>query len=131
MARITVEDCFNSLGSKFELSVLASYRAQEISKGAVSEIDRRNDTNTVVALREIASEHIDVTTLRHAYVKSLQLYIANNDVITEVKSDALEEEIQTDAKDLIEREFISLDEEDDDASIEDLEVDASDYTEEE
>ena len=131
MARITVEDCFKNLGNKFELSVLSSYRAQEISKGAVVEIERRNDTNPVVALREIASEHIDVVKLRQAYIQNLQLYIANNDVMTEETLDKLEEEMHGDAKDtLIEREFISLDEEDN-TPIEDLEVDSTDYSEEE
>jgi DNA-directed RNA polymerase subunit omega len=130
MARITVEDCLKKLPNKFELSVLASYRAKEISKGAAIQIERNNDKNSVISLREIASEHINANKLKQAYIQSLQLHIASNDVPTE-DVDKSEKKLHIDAKDdivsdeLMEREFISLDEDEEVFSeIEDLEIDS-------
>jgi len=130
MARITVEDCFKKLKNKFELAILSSYRAKEISKGAETEIGRRNDKNSVIALREIASEHTDVPKLRQAYVRSLQLCIVNDDVAEEenkkvdekTQNDELQDALSS-SDDLIESEFISVDGEED-SSIEGLEIDA-------
>jgi DNA-directed RNA polymerase subunit omega len=127
MARITVEDCFKKLGNKFELSVLASYRAKEISKGAATEIERNNDKNSVLALREIASEHINVTNLRQAYVQSLQLYIPSNDVeskVTEQEAKAAAKDDVVPSDELIEREFISVDD-GENSTLEDLEIDSA------
>jgi DNA-directed RNA polymerase subunit omega len=126
MARITVEDCFKKLGNKFELSVLASYRAKEISKGAATEIERNNDKNSVLALREIASEHVDISKLRHAYLQSLQLYIPSNDVeskVTEQEAKAAAKDDAIPSEDLIEREFISVDD-GENSTLEDLEIDS-------
>ena len=125
MARITVEDCFKKLGNKFELSILASYRAKEISKGAAIEIKRNNDKNSVVSLREIANEYVDISQLRQAYVQSLQLYVPSNDVVTENSDIETQNNVKEDlspSDELIESEFISLDEEED-SLIEDLEID--------
>ena len=130
MARITTEDCFKKLNNKFELSILSSYRAKEISKGAPTEVGRRNDKNSVIALREIASEHVSIPKLRRAYIQSLQLCIPSNDVAEE-DSKKLDEKTQDDeskenlppSDELIESEFISVDEEDS-CSIEDLEIDS-------
>ena len=56
MARVTVEDCIDKVDNRFELVLLASHRARLISQGASITIDRDNDKNPVVALREIADE---------------------------------------------------------------------------
>ena len=56
MARVTVEDCIDKVDNRFELVLLASHRARMISPGAPITIDRDNDKNPVVALREIADE---------------------------------------------------------------------------
>ena len=56
MARVTVEDCVDKVPNRFELVMLASHRAREISAGASLTVDRDNDKNPVVALREIADE---------------------------------------------------------------------------
>jgi len=123
MARITVEDCFKKLGNKFELSILASYRAKEISRGAPIDIERDNDKNAVISLREIASEHINVSKLRQAYTQSLQLYVPSSDVASEDDHDDDAREASSSSDELIESEFISFDEEDN-SSTEDLEIDS-------
>ncbi len=56
MARVTVEDCIDKVDNRFELVLLASHRARQISSGSLITIDRDNDKNPVVALREIADE---------------------------------------------------------------------------
>ena len=56
MARVTVEDCIDKVDNRFELVLLASHRARQISQGAQITVDRDNDKNPVVALREIADE---------------------------------------------------------------------------
>ena len=56
MARVTVEDCIDKVDNRFELVLLAGHRARQISQGAPITVDRDNDKNPVVALREIADE---------------------------------------------------------------------------
>ena len=56
MARVTVEDCVDKIPNRFDLVMLASHRAREISSGSAITVDRDNDKNPVVALREIADE---------------------------------------------------------------------------
>src|SRR5690606_23912735 len=56
MARVTVEDCIDKVENRFDLVLLASHRARQISQGAPITVDRDNDKNPVVALREIADE---------------------------------------------------------------------------
>jgi DNA-directed RNA polymerase subunit omega len=58
MARVTVEDCIDKVENRFELVLLASHRARMISSGAPLTVDRDNDKNPVVALREIADETV-------------------------------------------------------------------------
>mgnify|MGYP000887906359 CR=1 FL=1 len=75
MARVTVEDCVDKVDSRFELVLLAGNRAREISSGAPLTVDRDNDKNPVVALREIADETVAVDDLRDAVVKGLQKWV--------------------------------------------------------
>lgn len=75
MARVTVEDCIDKLPNRFELVLLASHRARMISQGTPLTIDRDNDKNPVVALREIAEETIDRDDLREDYVHSMQKHV--------------------------------------------------------
>ena len=58
MARVTVEDCIDKVENRFELVLLAGHRARQISQGAAITIDRDNDKNPVVALREIADQKV-------------------------------------------------------------------------
>ncbi len=59
MARITVEDCIERVGNRFELVLLATKRARQITRGATPLVDIENDKPTVIALREIAEGKID------------------------------------------------------------------------
>ena len=72
MARVTVEDCIEKIPNRFDLVIAAAQRSREISNGMPIEIDRDNDKNPVVALREIADETIDIDRVEETLVKSLQ-----------------------------------------------------------
>lgn len=75
MARVTVEDCVDKVENRFELVLLASHRARMISSGAPLTIDRDNDKNPVVALREIADTTIQPDDLKEDLIHSLQKYV--------------------------------------------------------
>ena len=72
MARVTVEDCVTIIPNRFELVMLAAQRGREIASGAALTVDRDNDKNPVVALREIAALTVDAEILRENLVKSMQ-----------------------------------------------------------
>ena len=73
MARVTVEDCTKNVDSLFDLVLLASHRAKVLNSGNEAFVPIDNDKSTVVALREIADEKVDVTTLKEDIIKSYQL----------------------------------------------------------
>jgi len=75
MARVTVEDCIDKVENRFDLVLLASHRARMISSGAPMTVDRDNDKNPVVALREIAEKTISPDDLKEELVHSLQKYV--------------------------------------------------------
>jgi DNA-directed RNA polymerase subunit omega len=75
MARVTVEDCVDKVPNRFDLVLLAAHRARELSSGSAITIDRDNDKNPVVALREIADETIPVEDLREHAIAALQRQI--------------------------------------------------------
>lgn len=72
MARVTVEDCVERIPNRFELVMLAAHRAREVAAGAALQVDRDNDKNPVVALREIAEVDNEAERLRNSLVHSLQ-----------------------------------------------------------
>jgi DNA-directed RNA polymerase subunit omega len=73
MARVTVEDCTKNVDSLFDLVLLASHRAKVLNAGNEANISIDNDKNTVVALREIADEKINVDEVKEDIIKSYQL----------------------------------------------------------
>ncbi len=75
MARVTVEDCIDKVENRFELVLLASHRARQISSGGQITIDRDNDKNPVVALREIADETLSPEDLKEDLIHSLQKHV--------------------------------------------------------
>ena len=75
MARVTVEDCVDKVENRFELVLLASHRARQISQGQPITIDRDNDKNPVVALREIADETLSPGDLKEDLIHSLQKHV--------------------------------------------------------
>jgi DNA-directed RNA polymerase subunit omega len=75
MARVTVEDCIDKVDNRFDLVLLASHRGRMISSGAAITVERDNDKNPVVALREIADTTISPEDLREDLIHSLQKYV--------------------------------------------------------
>jgi DNA-directed RNA polymerase subunit omega len=71
MARVTVEDCVQKVPNRFELVLLAAQRARNLSRGEELTVDRDNDKNPVIALREIAEETVDLTRIEHDLIRSL------------------------------------------------------------
>ena len=79
MARVTVEDCIKSVKNRFELVMVASQRARSLSSGSELTVDRDNDKNPVVALREIAEDKLDLEKIEGSLVRSLQKHIASEE----------------------------------------------------
>ena len=75
MARVTVEDCVDKVPNRFELVMLAAHRAREISAGSAVTVDRDNDKNPVVSLREIADETQTADDLRERMIEANQTQI--------------------------------------------------------
>jgi DNA-directed RNA polymerase subunit omega len=75
MARVTVEDCVDKVENRFDLVLLASHRARMISSGAAITLDRDNDKNPVVALREIAESRFAPEDMKEDLIHSLQKHV--------------------------------------------------------
>ncbi len=75
MARVTVEDCVTRVPNRFELVMLAAQRGRNISAGAPLTLDRDNDKNAVVALREIAEAKVDLMELENSLIRGLQTMV--------------------------------------------------------
>ena len=91
MARVTVEDCIKKIPNRFDLVVAAAQRSREISNGVAIEIERDNDKNPVVSLREIASEAVDAESLQERFIRSMQKNLIKEDISSENDA-SLEEE---------------------------------------
>lgn len=79
MARVTVEDCIDKIENRFELVMMAAQRTREIGSGSLLTIDRDNDKNPVISLREIAEETLDIAELKEALIKRNQRMVAVED----------------------------------------------------
>jgi DNA-directed RNA polymerase subunit omega len=75
MARVTVEDCVDKVPNRFELVLLAAHRARALASGSPLTIDRDNDKNPVVALREIADSAISPDDLQEDLIHSIQKFV--------------------------------------------------------
>ena len=95
MARVTVEDCIEKVDNRFDLVLLAAQRGRQISAGAPLTVERDNDKNPVVALREIADETILAHDLREELVQSLQRHVEidepEDDDMEQIASEAAQE----------------------------------------
>lgn len=118
MARVTVEDCVKVIPNRFELVMLAARRARELAAGASMTIDRKNDRNPVVALREIAEETISVENLQDSLVRSLQRVSFN---------DASDAELESEFLDAFSTSLSSLEDDDDISTSQMLEADAESH----
>ena len=72
MARVTIEDCIKRVPNPFDLVLFASQRAKELKKGEDSELNKENDKNSVISLREIAQNKIILNDLKNEIIKSFQ-----------------------------------------------------------
>jgi DNA-directed RNA polymerase subunit omega len=120
MARVTVEDCVVRVPNRFDLVMVAAQRAREVSAGAVLTIERDNDKNPVVALREIADGTVNIDELSNAVVTGLQKHVENDepeeegqgfgvgageDLLAEMQQAQISEEEAEDADMAIDGEF--------------------------
>jgi len=105
MARVTVEDCVEIIPNRFELVLLAARRAREISAGAAITINKNNDKNPVIALREIADQTIKTSILRDSVVRSMQRIVFR---------DAADEDLENDFLDALSNTAINMAEDDED-----------------
>jgi DNA-directed RNA polymerase subunit omega len=118
MARVTVEDCIIKIPNRFDLVMVAAQRARDISSGAALTIERDNDKNPVVALREIADTTIDLDALTNAVVQGLRKHVeteepveegsfgtGDTDILSDLSQTADEAVAEDDEDDEIEGEF--------------------------
>ena len=105
MARVTVEDCVEVVSNRFELVMLAARRARELAAGSSMTIERKNDRNPVVALREIAEKTISVDSLKDSIIRSLQRVSF---------ADASDEELESEFMDAFNGSLDSMDDDEDD-----------------
>ncbi len=83
MARVTVEDCIDKVDSPYELVLVAKERATQLNSGLEATVDRDNDKNTVIALREIANENVKVSDLTDSAVYKLRKHVEQVDETSE------------------------------------------------
>ena len=83
MARVTVEDCIDKVDSPYELVLVAKERATQLNSGLEATVDRDNDKNTVIALREIAKENVKVSDLTDSAVYKLRKHVEQVDETSE------------------------------------------------
>ena len=99
MARVTVEDCIIRIPNRFQLVMMASQRARNISAGSQLTVDRDRDKNPVVALREVADSAIGLEALEDSLIQSQQKYAAREDQDEDAPEfDALEGELEASAQ---------------------------------
>uniref|UniRef100_A0A2A4YR84 DNA-directed RNA polymerase subunit omega n=1 Tax=OCS116 cluster bacterium TaxID=2030921 RepID=A0A2A4YR84_9PROT len=84
MARVTVEDCIEKIDNRFELVLLAGHRARMLAGGAEPTVERDNDKNPVIALREIGDNMISAEDLEEEFIHSMQKYVEVDEPETEV-----------------------------------------------
>ncbi|MGB0630081.1 MAG: DNA-directed RNA polymerase subunit omega [Alphaproteobacteria bacterium] len=90
MARVTVEDCVLKIPNRFQLVMMAAQRSRELSVGGELTVDRDNDKNPVVALREIADETVPLDELENAVIEGMQRNIDVDEIVEEEDDDMLQ-----------------------------------------
>ena len=101
MARITVEDCVDKFPSRFELVLVASHRARELHSGEIPTIDKDNDKNTVIALREIADVTIPIEKMKENLIEGFQKVTINDEEDENLEIKSLEEKNNEQNEELI------------------------------
>ena len=104
MARVTVEDCVLKIPNRFQLVMMAAQRSRELSVGGEPTVERDNDKNPVVALREIADETVSLDDLENAVVEGLQRNIDVDELVEQDEEILQVTEALSDLADLVEAE---------------------------
>ena len=112
MARVTVEDCVLKVPNRFELVLLAAQRAREITSGVPLSIDRDDDKNPVVALREIADETISLPHLKESVVRGMQKQVEIDEPEAEAAPPMVNPNLQTQIELGVDVQFDRMTEED-------------------
>ncbi len=128
MARVTVEDCIREIPNRFDLVMLASQRGRQIAAGSPLTIERDNDKNPVVALREIAEKTVNLDELQEGLIQGLQKHLKSDEPDEEDIIELLAEEhayagqvaIESEIEELALDDEISDDEEDEDIVAEEV-----------
>jgi len=104
MARVTVEDCVDKIPNRFDLVLVAGFRARQLSGGAEPLLDRDRDKNPVVALREIAAKEIKPDEAKEEYIKSLQKHAEVDEPEAQPSEEDVREDVQ--ARQVTEEELL-------------------------
>ncbi|HEY2033095.1 MAG TPA: DNA-directed RNA polymerase subunit omega [Rhizomicrobium sp.] len=104
MARVTVEDCVDKIPNRFDLVLVAGFRARQLSGGAETLVDRDRDKNPVVALREIAAKEIKPDEAKEEYIKSLQKHAEVDEPEAQPSEEDVREDVQ--ARQVTEEELL-------------------------
>jgi len=104
MARVTVEDCVDKIPNRFDLVLIAGFRARQLSGGAETLVDRDRDKNPVVALREIAAKEIKPDEAKEEYIKSLQKHAEVDEPEAQPSEEDVREDVQ--ARQVTEEELL-------------------------
>ncbi len=131
MARVTVEDCIRQVPNRFDLVLLAAQRGRQISAGSALTVDRDNDKNPVVALREIAASSVSLEALEGDLIQNLQKYVQGEEPEEEFMELLSEEQSYAgEPRRQIEIEELALDEEISEDEDEEEEGEEEDFTDE-
>ncbi len=110
MARVTVEECIHKIPNRFDLVLLAAGRTKSLEAGVPSALDREDDKNTVLSLREIESGTVDTTQLRESVISNMQRYASNvQDAIEAQDLKEVEAEIAGESPMYADTEFVESD----------------------
>ena len=103
MARITVEDCIDKFPSRFELVLIASNRARKLYSGEKPTVERDNDKNSVIALREIAESKIPIDDMKESLIEEYQTITINDEENENLLNQSTDESQEDEVKEKVER----------------------------
>lgn len=110
MARVTVEECINKVPNRFDLVLLAAGRTKSLEAGVPSALDREDDKNSVLSLREIESGTVDTNQLRESVIANMQRYATNvQDAVEAQDLKEVEAEIAGESPMYADTEFVASD----------------------
>lgn len=110
MARVTVEECINKVPNRFDLVLLAAGRTKSLEAGVPSALDREDDKNSVLSLREIEAGTIDTANLRESVIANMQRYATNvQDAVEAQDLKEVEAEIAGESPMYADTEFVASD----------------------